>query len=273
MLRLETNDGWWLVTHPDHAHLAGEFASKWGNELFAPLRPREHVQRGIFRHDDGWRERDAQPMITKRGTPAGFSTDLVGKYTAFEEIDLVSYLEVRRKAVQLIAMDDPYAAILISMHTHNLLSERADRSTMREDQLPWLDAFLVEQSSLQRALRERLLAEGKLSEADLSRDTLHKNFQVLQACDNLSLLSCVDFAGQATLLHPLPLCGGDASEVKVRRIGERTFHLTPYPLSEPRLTFKLNARFVPGKTFAGSDVFRTLLDNASMEELEVVITA
>jgi hypothetical protein len=273
MLRLETTDGWWLVTHPDHARLAGEFASKWGNGLFASPEPREHVLRGISRHDDGWRERDAQPMLTKEGKPAGFSTDLVGKYTAFEEIDLVSYLEVRRKAVQLIAMEDPYAAILISMHTHNLLSERADRSTIREDQLPWLDAFLVEQSSLQRALRERLLSEGKLSAEDLSPATLQKHFHLLQACDNLSLLSCVDFSGDATLLHPLPLCDDGVSEVKVQRVGERTFRLTPYPFPEPKLTFKLKARFIPGKTFASSDVLKAALDQAKMEELEVVVMA
>ena len=34
MLRLETETGWWLVTHVDHAHLAGAFAEKWGNDLF-----------------------------------------------------------------------------------------------------------------------------------------------------------------------------------------------------------------------------------------------
>jgi hypothetical protein len=55
MLRLETEDGWWLVTHPDHAHLAGEFASHWGNAIvFVSPEPREHVLRGIYAHDDGW---------------------------------------------------------------------------------------------------------------------------------------------------------------------------------------------------------------------------
>ena len=145
MLRSKKDGGWWLVTHPDHAHLAGEFASYWGNEYFASPEPREHVLRGIYAHDDGWKTRDAQPIITRAGYPAAFSVELVGKYSAFEDIDLRAYLAVRREAVQLMAMDDPYAAILISMHTHNLVSERADRSTIREDELPWLDAFLVEQ--------------------------------------------------------------------------------------------------------------------------------
>jgi hypothetical protein len=54
MLRLETETGWWLVTHPDHARLAGAFAQRWGNDLFLPPEPRENVLRGIARHDDGW---------------------------------------------------------------------------------------------------------------------------------------------------------------------------------------------------------------------------
>jgi hypothetical protein len=273
MLRLETEHGWWLVTHLDHAHLAGEFASHWGNALFAPPEPREHVLHGIYAHDDGWRERDANPVVTKQGKPAAFSTELVGKYSAFEEIDLTAYLAVRRDAVQRIAHSDPYAAILISMHTHNLLSDRADRSTIRAEDLPWLDAFLVEQLTLQRALRGQLLTEGRIAEDDLSPQSLHQHFQLLQACDNLSLLSCVDFSGKATLLHPLPLRDGGTSEVKVQRVGERSFQLTPCPFAEPKLTFRLRARFVPGKTFASNDELKQKLDAAAMEEIAVSVTA
>ena len=273
MLRLETNDGWWLVTHPDHAHLAGEFAACWGNAMFAALEPQEHVLRGIYRHDDGWRERDAQPMVTKQGKPAGFSTELVGKYSAFEEIDLGSYLAVRREAVRLIAQEDAYAAILISMHTHNLLSERADRSTIRAEQLPWLDAFLVEQMTLQRALREKLLVDGSVAKEQLTPEALQRNFQLLQACDNLSLLSCVDFDGEANLLHPLPLTLGGASEVQVQRVGERAFRLTPYPLNAPEVVVKLRARFVPGRTFESAAALKSALDAAVFQELDVTITA
>ena len=44
MLRLETETGWWLVTHPDHARLAGAFAQRWGNNLFASPEPRELLE-------------------------------------------------------------------------------------------------------------------------------------------------------------------------------------------------------------------------------------
>jgi len=273
MLRLQTEDGWWLVTHPNHAHLAGEFASRWGNAQFAAPEPREHVLHGIYAHDDGWAARDAKPQITKQGKPAAFSTELVGTYSAFEEIDLVAYLAVRREAVQRVAKEDPYAAILISMHTHNLLTDRADRSTIRPEHLPWLDEFLMEQSALQRALRDQLVAEERFAEEHLSLAGLHRHFQLLQGCDNLSLLTCVDFGGGATLLHPFQTVDGELTQIHVERVAERTFRLSPYPLDEPEIQFKLRARFVPRLVFEAPEELQELFDQAPLQELDVLITA
>src|ERR1700683_4511680 len=123
MLRMESQTGWWLSTHPDHARLAGDFAAAWGNDQFRSPEPRARVLKGIACHDDGWAARDAHPTIPRLGKPSAFSTELVGKYSAFEEIDLEDYLAVRDRAVRIIAAEDPYAAILISMHTHSLLAE------------------------------------------------------------------------------------------------------------------------------------------------------
>ncbi len=273
MLRLATSDGWWLVTHPDHAHLAGEFASAWGNALFASPEPRAHVLRGIYRHDDGWQARDAEPVVTREGRPAAFSTELVGKYSAFEEIDLEDYLAVRRNAVLSMAEEDPYAAILISMHTHNLLSARADRSTIRPEQLPLLDSFLAEQQRLQNELRQQLAHSGAFSPEQLDDESITENFRLLQATDNLSLLSCVDFDKPATLLHPLRTLQETPKQVEVKRVGERTFRLSPYPLREPEMRFGLRARFVSGTRFTSSAAFAEQLAQAPVHALEVVISA
>ena len=269
MLRLATRDGWWLVTHPDHAHLAGDFATAWGNELFAAPEPRTHVLRGIYRHDDGWMARDAAPTITREGKPAAFSIELVGKYSAFEEIDLEDYLTVRRNAVLAMAEEDAYAAILISMHTHNLLSERADRSTIRPEQHPLLDSFLAAQQSLQGELRQRLLDTGAV-QLDQLDDALVENFRLLQATDSLSLLSCVDFDRPATLMHPLRT-SQCAQQVQVERVDERSFRLSPYPLREPVMRFALRARFVPGLRFKSSAELADRLAATPVQALEVVV--
>src|SRR5208282_3525438 len=116
---------------------------------FLPPEPRGNVLKGIARHDDGWAARDASPKITRAGLPSAFSVELVGKYSAFEEIDLADYLAVRDRAVRMMASEDAYAALLISMHTYNLLTAHADRSTIAPADLPLLDGFLEKQKSFQ----------------------------------------------------------------------------------------------------------------------------
>jgi hypothetical protein len=235
MLRLETETGWWLVTHPDHARLAGAFAERWGNDRFLAPEPRAHVLMGIARHDDGWSARDAKPQITREGKPSAFSTELVGKYSAFEEIDLADYLAVRDRAVRLIASEDAYAAVLISMHTYSLLNDHADRSTIASADLPLLDRFLEEQLLFQRSLRQQVMADPEFTPGQTSDTAVLDHFRLLQATDNLSLLTCVDFRQAAHLLHPLPLRKGEYTRVQVRSVGSRDFVLDPYPFAESSL--------------------------------------
>jgi hypothetical protein len=250
---MESETGWWLIRHPDHARLAGAFAAAWGNEQFRRPEPRERVLYGISAHDDGWAARDAHPTITRQGKPSAFSTELVGKYSAFEEIDLEEYLEVRDRAVRIVAEKDPYAGLLISMHTCNLLTERADRSTISADGLGLLDAFLNRQRSLREALFSAISSDVTLTAVERSEQTILEHFRLLQACDNLSLLACVAYAQPAHLLHPLPLNDGSNAEVSVTPIEPRHFRLSPWPFAETVLTFRFPARHVEGKTFESSD--------------------
>src|SRR6202035_1062486 len=132
------------------------------------------------------------PQITRQGKPSAFSVELVGKYSAFEEIDLADYLAVRDRAVRLIAKEDAYAALLISMHTYNLLTAHADRSTIAPEQLPLLDQFLDHQKALQQALRLQIIADPQFTPDQKTEATVMDHFHLLQASDNLSLLTCVD---------------------------------------------------------------------------------
>jgi hypothetical protein len=272
MLRLQTETGWWLITHPDHAHLAGAFARHWGNDLFAPPLPRTSVLHGIDVHDDGWAARDAQPAVTREGKPAAFSSELVGKYSAFEEIDLADYLAVRERAVEDVEQRDAYAALLVSMHTYNLLTERADRSTIAAEQLPLLDAFLERQRRRQEKLRNVVRSERRFETVNVSDEGIGDNFRLLQATDNLSLLSCVAFMQPATLLHPLRLRDGGLREVVVEAVAARHFRLTPYPFDEGLLRFEFPARHVKGRSFASAEELRKRLAKASVEQLEVVVS-
>jgi hypothetical protein len=271
MLRLETETGWWLVTHVTHANLAGAFAKYWGNALFADPTPRPNVLLGIDTHDDGWAFRDASPSITREGKPSAFSSELVGKYSAFEEIDIEDYLAVRERAVQQIASKDGYAALLVSMHTYNLLTARADRSTIAPEQLPLLDDFLSRQQDLQQTLRTNIRSNPSFTESDTSDEAVLDNFRLLQATDNLSLLTCVDYASPATLLHPLRTVDGNHTEVQVTSQGNRHFQLRPYPFAPESVTLTFPARHIPAKTFASSQELQCLFTHAPIEKLSVTV--
>jgi hypothetical protein len=272
MLRLESETGWWLVTHVDHAHLAGAFAAQWGNDLFLAPEPRDRVLRGINAHDDGWAARDRQPQITRQGKPSAFSVELVGKYSAFEEIDLADYLAVRERAVCTVAEVDAYAALLVSMHTYNLLTARADRSTIEEQQLPLLDAFLARQLVFQKDLQTRLAEDKKLAAEEISPARIENHFRLLQACDNLSLLSCVDYSKPGNLLHKLPLCDGGETPVAVDSLAERHFRLAPFPFAASPLVFDLPARHVDGKLFTSAEELQEKFNQAVVVPLPVTVT-
>ena len=98
MIRIATASGYTLVTHQEHARLAGRFAAHWGNAHFpspAPAALLPELVLAVSSHDDAWAVRDATPFLTREGRPAAFTRELVGAYSAFEEIDLADYLAVR----------------------------------------------------------------------------------------------------------------------------------------------------------------------------------
>jgi Protein of unknown function (DUF3891) len=175
--------------------------------------------------------------------------------------------------VRLIAEEDAYAALLISMHTYNLLSEHADRSTILPAELPLLDQFLEQQKAFQGRLFERISSDESLPPEQKTEAAIADHFRLLQAADNLSLLACVDFQRPSNLLHALPLRDGTRSRVEVRSAGSRRFVLGPYPFQEPLLTFHFPARQVQGKLFESAKDLQEKFQAAPVETLSVTLSA
>jgi Protein of unknown function (DUF3891) len=272
LFRIESETGWWLIMHPDHARLAGDFAAAWGNAEFRRPEPRARVLKGIACHDDGWAAPDAHPSITREGKPAAFSTELVGKYSSFEEIDLDGYLEVRDRSVRVAGEEDPYAGLLIAMHTYNLITTHTLRSTIAADGLALLDGYLSRLIAYQDELRRRIARDTTLSATEAREQTILEQFRFLQACDNLSLLTCVGYQSPAHLLHPLPLKNGGAREVKVLPAAPHHFRLDPWPFEERQLSFAFPARHVTGKVFADSAHLEDAFRAAPREQLRVQLS-
>jgi hypothetical protein len=199
----------------------------------------------VSRHDDAWSERDAQPLITPDGTPSAFSSELVGTYSAFENIDLDAYLAVRGAATEAVAGENPLAAVLISMHTVNLLTEQADLSTLSPPDRELHGRFIDAQLQRQADLKAGLPPAKALSEADWERA-----FKFLQACDSFSLTVCVGFEKDIALRHEHPTASGESTGILCSPEPGGFFRLDPYPLSSDSCQFEVPARRIAGKSFS-----------------------
>ncbi|MCH2156692.1 MAG: DUF3891 family protein [Opitutales bacterium] len=268
MLRLEKDNGWILITHPAHGKLAGHFAAAWGNETFLHPEPIDLVNLGVTHHDDAWAVRDADPFVTREGLPSAFSKELVGTYDSFEEIDMADYLAVRGAAAEKVAEHAAYSAILVSMHTHNLLTAHVDPATLTEDQAGQLDTFLKEQTARRVAWIEACSTDPKLT-ANATPEALQWGFEFLQACDSLSLIACVGYQEPIFLQHEHPMADGSKTKVRCEHLGEHRFHLDPFPFQGSEQSFSVPYRLVEGIEFQDNDALRCAWHTAPEQNLEI----
>ncbi|HZZ20226.1 MAG TPA: DUF3891 family protein [Opitutaceae bacterium] len=268
MIRIETDSGWILVEHPEHARLAGRFALHWGNAEFAAPEPRSDVMTAVARHDDAWAMRDALPFVTREGRPSAFSRELVGKYSAFEEIDMADYLAVRGRAADVVAAENPYAAVLISMHTVSLLTTHVDLSGLSAADVERHRLFIENQKGRQSELIAELAGDPARF-ADIQPGALDRAFKFLQACDSLSLGACVRFPEPKALRHAHPRRDGSLTEILMTPLGNDTYRLSPYPLDQDEVILELPCRAVSGKMFPSLESFRSAYLAAPLGKLKV----
>jgi hypothetical protein len=270
MIRIETDQGWILVEHPEHARLAGGFAAHWGNAEFAPPEPRADLLVAVARHDDAWALRDGVPFLTRQGRPSAFSRELVGTYSAFEEIDLADYLAVRGRAAETVASENPYAAVVISMHTVDLLTAQADLRSLGNADRERHRAFVEDQLRRQRERVQSLAETPRWAEA-VKPGNLRRAFEFLQACDSLSLSVCVRYPGPIPLRHRHPRRDGSMAELVCTPLGGDAYRVAPFPFDDDELVLELPCRAVKGKTFPSLESFRDSYSKAPVDRLKVRI--
>lgn len=260
MIRAETDSHWLLITHPDHARLAGQFADAWGNELFPQPHPFEAVQYAVYHHDDGWLARDANPSLTPAGIPEAFTRDLVGAYSAFEEIDLPNYLKVRGDATAAVAEQDSAAGILVSMHTVNLLTEQADLDTIQPEHREPHRSFVQGQRDWQQSEQTKL---------GLADDFLQRGFEFLQACDNLSLIACSGYDEPRVLRHTHPDRDGTRHEIHCIPVDHHTWKLDPWPFGADTLEFELPVRMIEKSAFSDQVSYQEAFAATSPDSVKI----
>jgi Protein of unknown function (DUF3891) len=275
MIRIATPTGYILVTHQEHARLAGRFAALWGNTRFPSPAPAgspllAEILLAVAGHDDAWAARDAAPFLTRDGRPSAFTRELVGTYSAFEEIDLADYLAVRGAGTESLAAAHPYAAILVSMHTVNLLTEQADLSTIKPEERALHAAFIAQQERRQA----QLVADMPASFAPYTDpSTLRRAFEFLQACDNLSLLTCVGYEQPRALRHQHADVTGTRHSIECLPVSERIYRLDPWPLGVPACEFSVPARHVSAEACVDLASYRAAYAAAPIFQVPIHLRA
>jgi hypothetical protein len=264
MIRAETETDWLLVTHPDHADLAGQFADAWGNAQFAQPECYQPIRYAVYHHDDGWLKRDAAPHLTAQLKPEAFTKDLVGAYSAFEEIDLPAYLGVRAQATADVAAVDPVAAVVVSMHTVNLLTEQADVASIRPEHRSAHREFIAEQKAWQTST---------ISAHGVDPAAMQRGFEFLQCCDNLSLIACSGYGEARALRHPQPDRTGKRHALRCEPTGPGSWRISPWPFATSAFTLTVPRRRIPKTAVTSLPSFRDCFGATEPEQVSLKFAA
>jgi hypothetical protein len=194
----------------------------------------------------------------------------VGKYSAFEEIDLGDYLAVRGNATEAVAQDNPYAAVIISMHTVDLLSLQMDPRGLGETDKALLHGFIDGQQRRQAELTAALGLSGT-RDGDLAKPGFRRAFEFLQACDSLSLAACVRFPDPIPLRHRHPRRDSTLAELVCTPLGDDTYRIDPYPFDGDELLFEAPCREIRGRFFEDEAAFRAAFAGAPIAHLRIRI--
>lgn len=268
MIVLEREGRLLLLSQLDHATLAGRFAAAWGNDGFQAPAPSESVVLAASRHDEGWREWDAE-----------FRFDATRRAPLyFLDVDIRDYVSLYSRGIARIAELDPYAGLLASLHgTGNLCGRWGTQPGIRlraYDEATWpplIEAYVLEQEALQARLKLRILSlRANDRRSDFER-RLWSNYELLQAWDRLSLFLCRSDPRrrEAAELGAVPRSIDDSDRVPlvVQAEGGGLATVTPWPFAPDRLEASIPVRRIPDRPYLSPEDVHAEVRFAPHEEL------
>lgn len=247
-----------VVRQTDHMAQVARIAERWGNARFPAPEHREETIRAAGLHDNGWREWEDQPtLLPETGRPRNLG-----------EIERPVHAAFYRAGVDHAVAVDPYTGLLVSMHAAMLYAgvEGWDAETlappMGEDLSAVERAFIADQASLQRQLREALGASPRYAAA-AEPARLWPAYLRLRAWDRLSLYFLFFGMGEDQLGH-VPDVDGEAT-VALRQTGPREATADPWPFDRDSVAFPVVVARVPDRHYESDEEFLRVLAGAPHE--------
>jgi hypothetical protein len=233
-----------IIAQNDHAELAGQLVKHLGNGLFAAPVPLAPMGLAVAEHDRGWIRQDARPQFNPEKLPAHV-------FEIGHAISLAAWTE----SVNLAAAKDPYAALLISLHSMRLATHVANRPVSQHDQTARVQTFKVQQFlhlqiEIQETLRRQLglrvdvPLRGGLAERGTSpeEDLLASNFYLMQLLDQVSLNLCFDEVLFDSVGNISPRPGARPVTIQIDRPDIRVMRLDPWPFDDAVIDLKVPAK-------------------------------
>jgi hypothetical protein len=255
-----------IIRQTDHALLAGFFAREWGNELFTKPEPFESFRLAAAEHDNGWREWEIQPKVD----PATFLP------YSFMSVPTEEHIALYQHGLERILKVDHYAALLASMHCTGLY-DRA-RATMpgfsakyvRTSESRVVNDFIQRLKLQQLRLKVDLRADHKMK-LFTEEKFLQANLQRLEALDRLSLYFCLPTLGDSAIENVPVNDEGAEADWELRRHGEDTISVSPYPFRREPLSVSILARRVPKRSYADDLDFQNTLARAAYQPIKFML--
>jgi len=261
-----------LIDQLDHAVLVGLFAERWGNDEFAAPEPHDSVVLAASRHDEGWRESDADA----RYDPARRAP------LYFLDIGIRDYVHLYTQGIARIAAHDTYAGLLVSMHgTGNVCGRWGMQRGVRlsgYDRKSWppvIERYVLEQEAQQALLKLSILGLDPCVPRGYFERRLWSNYELLQAWDRLSLFLCrtsPDDQAEADLgTVPRSLDGAEAATLVVTALGAGRASVSPWPFRPRRVDIVVPVRVIPDREYGSHDEVRAEVERAAAASLEWTI--
>lgn len=252
MIRTDDGTDWLLIQQVDHARLAAEIATVWGNAEVPSLPLPQLLLPAIRHHDDGWRAWSESPRIDpETGFPRNFT-----------EMPMPVATEIWRDSITQCAEQAALAGIWVSRHFCWLAENaRLSRRDDRED-VAAIDSFLADQAQWQFEWQESLATELDDVEFEHLAET---GYRYLQFFDSVSLWLCCASAD----IYESGIPGGYRIRFEIDE--SQQVLVDPFPLLVDRLELSTVARRIVSKTYRDDEELLAAIRTAKSEHLNWTI--
>lgn len=241
MIRREERGGWILINQNDHARLAGNIMSYWGNEEFSKPDPYEEVIFAISEHDNGWKEWDALPKVNP-----------LNRYPMnFLEMDSVEQYCIWRRCFKRYSTAHPYASALIALHFGKLNEKslnKGRKNSIAHSCYMEIIGFVSEMLHINLStLNTKCLPED-----------IRVNLRLVQIGDIISLALCHGWFSLDIPNVPLDYDGRSVT-LSLRSTDGINYVVRPYPFFKPFMRHSVIGRRLNQKRFSGDEELREKL--------------